>query len=216
MSPAMKSIDVTTLSSKEMYFLLTSLVVPRPIAWVSTVDSKGRSNLAPFSYFNGVCSDPPLISISIADHGDGPKDTFRAIEETGVFCINLVEEELVQAMHQSSGNYAPEVSEFDVANLKTAPCAAIEGLRVAEARAALECKKVDVHHYGNQKKVHLVIGEIVKVHLDVAIAREDKPMADAERMNPVARLGGGHYAFLKEPFRLEAVHIPSSDVRVGA
>ena len=104
-------IDLQDLSARDVYFLLTSVVVPRPIAWVSTVDGDGRSNLAPFSYFNGVCSDPPLISISIGDHKGQPKDSFRAIQETGVFCVNLVEDKHLEAMHQSSGAYPPEISE---------------------------------------------------------------------------------------------------------
>ena len=208
-----RAIDLATLSSKEVYFLLTSLVVPRPIAWVSTVDKEGRSNLAPFSYFNGVCSDPPLISIAIGDNRDGPKDSFRAMEETQVFCVNLVEDQHLEAMHQSSGAFPPEVSEFDVTQTQSVVCDTISCLRVADARAAFECRLVDVHKYGNKKKINLVIGEILRAHLSPSICMDDKIMADPAKMNPVARLGSGAYALLQSPFRKAPVTVPAPDTR---
>jgi flavin reductase (DIM6/NTAB) family NADH-FMN oxidoreductase RutF len=207
MTAAQQVIDLQTLSSKEVYFLLTSLVVPRPIAWVSTVDKKGVPNLAPFSYFNGLCSDPPLVSIAIGDNANGPKDSFRAIEETGVFCINLVEAHHADAMHQTSGAYPPDVSEFDVTRTESVACETIEGLRVADARAALECRLIDVHQYGNQKKINLVIAEVLTVHLAEELAVPGRVMADQKKMNVVGRLGGGAYAVLQPPFRMPSVKV---------
>lgn len=204
-------IDLQDLSARDVYFLLTSVVVPRPIAWVSTVDGDGRSNLAPFSYFNGVCSDPPLISISIGDHKGQPKDSFRAIQETGVFCVNLVEDKHLEAMHQSSGAYPPEISEFDVTDLAHAPCDSIPCVRVADARTALECKLVDVHTYGNRNQSHLVVGEILKVHLDDSLRMAERLVADPRKMKPVGRLGAGYYAFLEPPIARPPVKLPRKE-----
>ena len=206
-----RAIDLHNLSSKEVYFLLTSLVVPRPIAWISTVDREGISNLAPFSYFNGMCSDPPLVSVAIGDNRDGPKDSFRAIEETGVFCINLVEEKHAKAMHQSSGAFPPEVSEFEIAQLASVACDTIPCVRVADARAAFECRLVDVHRYGNKKKINLVVAEVVRVHMaeDIMVPGQH-PMADQEKMRVVGRLGDGAYALLESPFRMPNVKVDAS------
>ncbi|MBL92817.1 MAG: hypothetical protein CMH56_13515 [Myxococcales bacterium] len=203
-----QAIDLNNLSSKEVYFLLTSLVVPRPIAWISTVDKNGVSNLAPFSYFNGMCSDPPLVSVAIGDNRDGPKDSFRAIEETGIFCINLVEAHHAEAMHESSGAFPPEVSEFDVAQVSSVPCDTISCIRVADARAAFECRLVDVHRYGNKKKINLVVAEVIRVHMANDIVMPDQKMANQEAMQVVGRLGDGAYALLQTPFRMPSVKVP--------
>jgi flavin reductase (DIM6/NTAB) family NADH-FMN oxidoreductase RutF len=200
-------IDPQSLSAKENYFLLTSLVVPRPIAWVSTVDASGIPNLAPFSYFNGVCSDPPTISISIADTSKGPKDTFRAMVETQTFCINLVEEQHAQAMHVTSGAFAAEQSEFEIANLKTVECTQIQGLRVADARASLECRLIDVHTYGRKAKCNLVIGEVVQIHVSKELMHDRRLMADQQKIKPVGRLGGGFYSQLQSPYQLPPVNV---------
>ena len=202
-----QAIDLNNLSSKEVYFLLTSLVVPRPIAWISTVDKQGVSNLAPFSYFNGMCSDPPLVSVAIGDNRDGPKDSYRAIEETGVFCINLVEAHHAEAMHISSGAFAPEVSEFETAQVESKPCDTISCVRVADARAAFECRLVDVHRYGNKKKINLVVAEVIRVHMANDIKMPDQQMAHQEALKVVGRLGDGAYALLQTPFRMPAVQI---------
>lgn len=198
----------SSLRPREAYDLLTSLIVPRPIAWVSTVDAAGRTNLAPFSYFTGLGSDPPMVTLAIADHParDGheprPKDTSRIGRETGFLCINLVEEHDAEAMNESSREYPPEQSEIDALGIATLPCASIPGVRVASARAALECKLVDVHRYGARVKVNLVVCEVLAFHVDDAILEPGTKHASPERVRPVARLGQGFYARLGERFSL--------------
>jgi flavin reductase (DIM6/NTAB) family NADH-FMN oxidoreductase RutF len=193
----------SSLRASECYALLTSIVVPRPIAWVSTRDPSGHTNLAPFSYFTGLGSDPPMITIGISNKRDGSlKDTLRIAKQTGVFCINLVEEHDAQRMNASSGEYAPDVSEIDTLQIDTEPCVAIDSVRVKSARAHLECKLVDVHPYGRKVRVNLVVGEIVHFHvadelLEASVARASAP-ASASLVKPLARLGDRFYAKLGE------------------
>lgn len=193
----MKHLPSSSLRPREIYDLLTSLVVPRPIAWVSTMDKSGRTNLAPFSYFTGLGSDPPMVTIGIADRKGGvSKDTVRNAKETGVLCINLVEEHDLARMNASSGDYAPEVSEIDALGIETEPCVSIAGVRVKSSRAALECKLVDVHSYGAKVRVNLVVCEVVAFSLDEAIK-------DSNDVKPLARLHGAWYARLGERTHLE-------------
>lgn len=197
-------IDVTQLRTRDVYALLTSVIVPRAIAFVSTRDRQGRENAAPFSYFTGLGSDPPLITLGIANKRDGTeKDTLRAARETGVLCVNLVEEPFVAAMNQASAEYPPGVSELAVTGLTSVPCKRIDCVRVAESRASLECKLIDVHRYGSGAGVNLVVAEVVHAFLDDAIVEEGAALVDPTRIHPVARLGGTAYARLDGIFHLE-------------
>ena len=199
-------IDPQNLSAKENYFLLTSLVVPRPIAWVSTVDCHGYHNLAPFSFFNGVCSDPPTISICIVDKLDGPKDTLRGLKDTGSFCVNLVEEHHAKAMHLSSGAFAAQDSEFELAGLSTSPCMSTPARRVVGARAALECKVIDHHVYGNKTKCNLIIAEVMLVHLEPGCGPQ--AVYGGQYENGTCRPVGRWVLCLpKAPFKLPAVDV---------
>ncbi len=181
---------------RDAYALLTSLIVPRPIAWVSTMDAQGHTNLAPFSYFTGLGSDPPMLTLGIGDKKDGPKDTLRIARASGVLCVNLVEEHDAVRMNASSREYPPEESEIDALAIETVPCTAIAGVRVKSSRAAFECKVLDVHTYGSKLKVNLVVCEVVCFHHDEAIHSDDD-------VQPIARLGGPRYAKLGERFSLE-------------
>ena len=196
-------IDPSQLKTREVYALLTSVIVPRAIGFTSTKDARGRLNVAPFSYFTGLGSDPPLITLGIANKRDGsPKDTLRAARETGVLCVNLVEEPIAAPMNQASGEYAPDVSEFDVTGLTPLPCSVIDCVRVKESRASLECRVVDIHAYGRGAKVNLLVAEVVHVHLDDDIACDGAPSVDPHRIHPVARLGGTTYARLGALFEM--------------
>lgn len=186
----------SSLHPRDAYSLLTGLIVPRPIAWVTTQDASGHTNLAPFSYFTGLGSDPPMLTLGIGDKKDGPKDTLRIASATGVLCVNLVEEHDVVAMNASSREYPADVSELEALSIATLPCTVITGVRVASARAAMECRVLDVHTYGARVKVNLVVCEVVCFHHDEAV-KDDREIA------PVARLGGPRYAKLGERFALE-------------
>lgn len=195
-------LDVTTLAPRDAYALLTSFILPRPIALVSTVSEDGVPNVAPFSYFTGVGSDPPTVALSVGDRRDGHKDTLRNAKASGVLCINLVEEAISEAMNAASAELPPAQSEFDLAGLTPTPCSGIDCVYVAEARARLECKLVDVHVYGRKNKTNLVVAEVVHVHIDAAIAAASTfPRVDPHLAQPVGRMGGPNYAKLGERYQ---------------
>lgn len=194
----------SSLKAREAYDLLTSLVVPRPIAWVSTQDAAGRTNLAPFSYFTGLGSTPPMVTLGIADLRDGrPKDTLRIARESGVLCINLVEEHDAERMNATSAEYPPEVSEIEALGIATLPCESVPGVRVASARAALECRLIDVHRYGDKVKVNLVVCEVVAFHVADELLEPGTRHASPAEIRPVSRLGKAWYATLGERFALD-------------
>lgn len=218
-------LDAAALRASQNYALLTSLVVPRPIAWVSTQSTTGTHNLAPFSYFSGIGSDPPMISISIADkviHGGADadnansinrairKDTLRNIEETGIFCINLVEEMHLTSMNQTSADYATDVDEFGIVGLPKETCQQIPCVRIKSARAALECRLLEIHRYGRRQTTNLVIGEIVGFYLDESILsaknteqkNQNEYTVDMQQLRPVARLGQTWFATLGQHISL--------------
>jgi flavin reductase (DIM6/NTAB) family NADH-FMN oxidoreductase RutF len=132
-------LDTGALGPRERYQLLTSLVVPRPIAWISTLSPEGRRNLAPFSYFSAVSATPFLISVSIGSRRGVEKDTLRNIRERGAFCVNVVGEPLLAAMNESSGEFGPEVDEFERAGIASAEAEAVDAPFVADAPAVMEC-----------------------------------------------------------------------------
>jgi flavin reductase (DIM6/NTAB) family NADH-FMN oxidoreductase RutF len=189
-------LDTGTLSNRERYQLLTSLVVPRPIAWISTRSAEGARNLAPFSYFSAISATPFLVTVSIGSRGGEPKDTLRNIRETGVFCINVVSEPQLAQMNATSGEYAPEVDEFERAGLAPAQAESVDAPYVADCPAVLECrlfKEVELEGSANT----LVIGEVLRVRLADGVATvADTFFVDSAALRPVARLWGDAYATL--------------------
>jgi flavin reductase (DIM6/NTAB) family NADH-FMN oxidoreductase RutF len=197
-------ISASALGIRDTYNLMTSLVVPRPIAWVSTRSGSGVTNLAPFSYFNGVGSDPPTVFLSIGNQRDGTeKDTLRNIRETGVYCIHLVEDGWAEKMNLTSGLFRPDESEFEMAQIDTVPCESINGVRILGARACMECKLIETHIYGRRSKNNVVIGEVSHFFIDDPIVDQATRSIDPQKIEPLARLGGPNYATLGKRFRLE-------------
>lgn len=187
-------LDAATLSTKDAYALLTTVVAPRPIGWIATVDGD-HVNLAPFSYFNALCSDPPMVTVAIADgRGGAPKDTLRLLRRSGVFVANLVEAHDLARMNQTSAELPADVSEPVHFGIETTPFAG--AARVTSARVALGCRVVEEHRYGRQKQVTLVVAEVTCVwaHDDVLIRRDGIVTVDGGRLSPVGRLDGAHYA----------------------
>ncbi|MBW3619523.1 MAG: flavin reductase family protein [Actinobacteria bacterium] len=179
--------------SREVYFLMTGLVIPRPIAWVSTLDATGRRNLAPHSYFNVVAHDPPHVVFS----SSGVKDTLRNVRATGEFVANLVSMEVVEAMNFTSTDFPPEEDEFTWAGVTPVPSRSVAPPRVAEARAALECRVVETVAAGNGT---IVVGEVTHISVDPAVWRDGR--VDPQLLDPVCRLAGTRYARLGEVFQL--------------
>jgi flavin reductase (DIM6/NTAB) family NADH-FMN oxidoreductase RutF len=186
--------DTAALGGRERYQLLTSLVVPRPIAWVSTRSPQGRRNLAPFSYFAAVSATPFLVSVSIGSRGGVEKDTLRNIRQTGAFCVNLATEPQLVPMNESAGEWGPDVDEFDRAGLASADAESVDAPYVADCPAVLECRLFKVVELEESPNT-LILGEVLRVHLsdDVPLA-PGTLFADTAALRPIARLWGDYYA----------------------
>ncbi len=177
-------IDPSLQTPADNYKLLTNLVVPRPIAWVSSLSQDGVINLAPFSFFNAVGADPLYVIISIGKNEAGePKDTARNIRDSGEFVVNLVTEDLFDAMNISAAEFPAEQSEMAAAKLHTAPSLRIKAPRVAEAQASLECKLFSAQALGGNT---LIIGEVVMFHVADQLI---DPKLHINNFAPIGRLG---------------------------
>jgi flavin reductase (DIM6/NTAB) family NADH-FMN oxidoreductase RutF len=188
--------DTAAIGPRERYQLLTSLVVPRPIAWISTRSRDGRRNLAPFSYFSAVSATPFLVSVSIGSRQGVEKDTLRHIRETGAFCVNVVGERQLREMNESSGEFGPEVDEFERAGVASAEAESVDAPFVADAPAVLECRTFRLIDLEGSPNV-LVIGEALRVRLADSVPLAPGTLfADAQAIRPVARLSGDLYALL--------------------
>jgi flavin reductase (DIM6/NTAB) family NADH-FMN oxidoreductase RutF len=187
-------IDPAEHTPRENYFLLTSLVVPRPIAWVSSLGPDGVRNLAPHSYFNIASSDPPIVHFTQT----GRKDTLTNVEATGEFVISLVSTELTEAMNLTAADFPPDQDEFTWAGVEAAPSLHVAPPRVAAARAAMECRVRTIIPMGNG---NMVFGDVLAFHVDEAVLKDGR--VDLAGLSAVGRLGGSWYAAVDDPFRLD-------------
>lgn len=195
----MIELNPTQLSVPEMYKLLIGLVVPRPVALVSTKSAAGIGNLAPFSFFNAVCSNPPCLMISIVNRPDGSKkDTLRNIEETGEFVVNSANLCYRTQLVNCGADYPYGVDELSKVGLTPLASKLIKPDRVAEAAAHFECKVERLIELGDGSpgSCTLVIGKIVWLHIAEDVYSEGKILT--EQLQPVARLGGSLYGSVSE------------------
>jgi len=199
-SEAVHLLDPERLDGRGRYALLTSLVVPRPIGWLSTYGPDGTANLAPFSYFGALSSAPMLVGVSIGhrrDPGGGPrvpKDSLTNVRARGAFCVNVVSERLLEAMNATSAEVGPGIDEFELAGLEAARSERVDAPFVASCPAALECRVEKEVGLGAAPNT-LVIGRVVGVRLDASLAVDGETWAvDPEALRPVGRLGGASYA----------------------
>ena len=201
------------LGHREFYNILINAVVPRPIAWVSSLSASGRSNLAPFSFFNAVCAKPPLLAFAPGmraprklgavrgEPGGEPKDTLRNIRETGEFVINVVTYELAEAMNLTSGEYDATIDEFEAAKVASAPSRLVRPPRVAESPVSFECKLYQILDFNpDPEGGSLVIGEIVSVHVDERNLKEGR--LDRNSLDLIGRMGGMQYTRTTERFEM--------------
>ena len=189
-------LDPASWSPRDVYRLHTALIVPRPIAWVSTLSAEGIDNLAPHSYFNGVADDPPMVMFSI----EGRTDTWRNLQEVPEFVVSFVTSALAEAMEISAVRMPPDEDEFAWAGLEKRAAERVRPARVAGAAAALECTVDSVTPVGRRN--HMVLGRVVRYHVSEAVWREGR--VDPSRYRPVGRLAG-HYC---EQGRRYKVHRP--------
>lgn len=180
-----------------------AVVSPRPIGWISTRDSKGRENLAPYSFFNAIAYVPPQVmfaSTGTKPDRDGTKDSVAIIRETGFFCVNIVAYAMREAMNQTSGAWGAEVDEFAHAGIAREECRAIPCSRVRDAPAALECRLVRIEKLLGEAN-YVTFGEVVGVHLsdDCIVGGR----FDVTRYQPLARLGYRDYTHVTEVFAMD-------------
>jgi len=194
----MKIINPAEIESKQVYKLMTGSIVPRPIAWVSSVDANGTHNLAPFSYFTAVDDSPPTVLFCVGRRGtDGNrKDTYHNVKSTGEFVVNFVSQDVAEAMVITAVEAPADVDEFARAGVTPIASDVVAVPRVQESPIHFECKRTQIVDVG---KGHIVIGEVVRMHFDERVFR-DGNYIDAEALRPVARLAGSQYALLGEFF----------------
>lgn len=189
------------LDKSSLYKLLTGSIIPRPIAWISSINNDGINNLAPFSYFN-IVGEKHIMFSTAKKRGEN-KDTLNNILETGEFVLNMVTAEVVEAMNATATELHPHEDEFIFANVTPIPSELIKPNRVKECKVAFECKLI--HHYTIPSEENtgntILIGEIVMMHFDESVLLDNYKI-NLETYNPVSRLAGSNYAKLGELFSI--------------
>lgn len=187
-------LDPAALDARERYFLLTSVVVPRPIAWVSTLDAEGARNLAPYSYFNACSATPPIVHFTSTTS----RDSLANVRTTGEFVVNVVSEDLAQAMRVSSAALYSGEDEFEVAGLETVPSHMISPPRVAGAKVALECRLRQLLEIGEGT---MVFGDVLHIHVERSVWRDGR--VDPTLLRPVGRLSAPYFTTVSDVYSLE-------------
>lgn len=185
------TLDPSKVSANDAYKLMVTAIVPRPIAFVSTISKDGIYNLAPFSFFNGFCGDPPIVGFS--PNNNPPKDSLVNARDTGQFVVNIVTEGIAEQMNLTSGRYAPEVDEFEVAKLTPGPCVMVKAPRVLESPISMECRVTQIVELSNRPEANsLVLGEVIYFHVDDAVL-DEKGRIDSAKLRAIGRMGGTAY-----------------------
>jgi len=187
-------LDLAALGARERYFLLTSVVVPRPIAWVSTLDAEGTRNLAPYSYFNACSATPPIVHFTSTTS----RDSLANVRATDEFVVNVVSEDLAPAMRVSSAALYSGEDEFEVAGLQTVPSRTVAPPRVAGAKIALECRLRQLLEMGEGT---MVFGDVLHVHVERSVWRNGR--VDPELLRPVGRLSAPYFTTVSDIYSLE-------------
>lgn len=192
-------IDPQAVPVSIAYQLLTSAVIPRPIGFISSLSPEGVANLAPFSFFNAVCGEPPMIMFCTANRRP-LKDTIRNVQAMREFVVNIVSEEIAAQMNLTAADYAPDVSEFDVSGLTAVPSDLVRPPRVLESPVNMECRVHDIVEISHKPMGgSIVIGEVIRFHVRDSIIDKDM-LIDPDKLKPVARLGGPSYSRIRDRF----------------
>lgn len=203
------TIHPSQASPRDLYKLMIGTIVPRPIAWVSTLSTDGIPNLAPYSFFNGVSADPPVVCFAPSRRidGDNRKDTLRNIEQTGVFVVNMVSEELAAAMNESAAEVPPDVDEFQLAGVTPEPATLIQVPMVLESHAKMECRLKQIIPMGDKPTSGmLVLGEVICFHYADGLV--DNYRVDPDKLAAVGRMGGMAYSRTRDRFDLVRPVVP--------
>jgi len=195
-------IDPATLSPGRRYYLMTSCIVPRPIAWVGTVNEDGGFNLAPFSFFNGFSGTPPLVAIGFSPHEDkGQKDTLRNVQRTGELTVSVPGFEQARAVQICAKDVPYGQSEFDLAGVTPRAAELVGAPLIAEAKVAFECKLWQLIPLGEGGST-MILAEIKLFHL-LDTLLDDYGCVDGHRFKPLARMSAGRFAPVGDIFKVE-------------
>ncbi|MGO7165612.1 flavin reductase family protein [Rhizobium leguminosarum] len=195
------SFDFKQLSERERYKLMIGTIIPRPIALVTTVDENGRVNAAPFSFFNCLSADPPILAIGVENNADMSfKDTGHNIRMTEVFTVNIVSFAIAEAMHICGARYPRGVDELKQAGLTAMPGEKVASPFIAEAPAAFECKRHVTLELGRSRQI--VMGEIVYAHYRDGVVDPQRLHVDPAAVDAIARLGGDTCATIRDRFEM--------------
>ena len=200
--------DLSKATSHQTYNLLIGLVAPRPIAWITSIDLAGKINAAPFSAYNYVGIDPPIVAIGVGNRPGPPgpgvigKDTAQNIRNTREFVINVVNEALAEAMVTCAIDFPPGVNELEIAQLKTAPSSVVSVPRILDAPASLECREVQTIEIGNSR---VILGQVVAIYVKDEFIDSAGPYIRAEELHAIGRMNGlGAYVKTRDSF----FHVP--------
>lgn len=195
-------IDPGSTDVQNVYKLLIGVIVPRPIAFVSTLSADGVLNLAPFSFFTAASANPPVVCFCPMVRRGQPKDTLSNIRATREFVVNIVSEEIAEKMNITSGDYPPEVDEFQKAGLTPIPSDLVKPPRVGESRVNMECKLTQIFDVSTQPMGgSLVLGEVVRFHIQDDLVENFR--IDPDLLKAIGRMGGPTYSRTRDRFDLE-------------
>jgi len=204
--------DLAAIPQSDAYKLLVSTVVPRPIALATTIDSKGRVNAAPFSFFNAVSSVPPVVVLGISpgdpdnEMGDGYKDTERNIRDTGEFVVNLVDEAIAERMNVCAVDFPTAIGELEKADLTPVSSVGVRAPRIAEAPVSFECRRITGLSLGARST--LEIGRVIHIHIRDDLVDPERYYVATDKMRLVGRMHGrGWYARTSDLFLMERISL---------
>lgn len=197
----MLSFDFQQLSARQKYKILIGSVVPRPIALVTTIDAEGRANAAPFSFFNALSADPPILALGVENYSDlSPKDTTLNIRQNQEFTVNIVSDALVEAMNVCAVPFEPGFDELVAAGLTAIPGTRVGCPRIGEAPVALECRRMMALSIGQSREI--ILGEVLMAHVRDDLIDPATLYIDQLGLDAIGRMGGHGYARTREYFDL--------------
>lgn len=198
------TLNTQDLDPRQNYLLLLGIVIPRPIGFISTISQAGIPNLAPYSYFQAVSSNPPAVIFApIRDREGRIKHSLRNVLETSEFVASMVTEEMAENMNLASAEFPDGVSEFEAAGFTPWPAHAIKPFLVGESPINLECKVVNILELSQQPLAGaVVVGEVVRIHIREDLYNAEKMQVEISKFRPIARLGGSEYGRLTDTFEM--------------
>jgi flavin reductase (DIM6/NTAB) family NADH-FMN oxidoreductase RutF len=207
--------DLEKSPRSHAYKLLVGLVAPRPIALVTSMDEEGKLNAAPFSAYNYLCTDPPIVGIGVTNRTNEiyqPKDTARNIRRTGEFVVNIVTEDIAQKMNICATEFPPEFNELELAGFTTTPSEKVKVPRIAEAHAAMECVEFSTMEIGRSR---IILGRVVAIYVEDRFIDPVGPYVKADELHAIGRMNGlGNYVRTRDAF-MEIPRISYEDWKKG-